>query len=189
MSPAQTELLNTALEAFERASKDRRDPFHMPMLANTDERGQPLLRTIVIREFDASTRRLVFHSDARAPKIAQFQRDPRAALTAYDHPRQLQVRLLGRITVHISDEQSARRWASMQPMSKIGYHEPRDSGIPLNEPFANAVGLLDDACAFAHMAVLEFSFDSIEVLRLQHQGHARLRVHFAETAQAQWLTP
>jgi pyridoxamine 5'-phosphate oxidase len=188
VTEAQQARLSEAYAALSQALKRRDDPFRCLMLANVDSSGQPLLRTVVMRAFDPDRRELSIHTDARSPKVQQLRADPRAAISGYDAERGLQVRLLGTVLVHHNDAVTAERWAALAPMSQAPYAESRAASTPLDAPFENA-STLPTTDAMQNMAVLVFAFHGIEVLKLTHAGHARLRIDFTPAPRAQWLTP
>ena len=66
-----------------------------PVLATARAAGGADARTVVLREVDTETRRVVFFTDRRSAKVEQLDADAQACLVVYDDERRLQARLYG----------------------------------------------------------------------------------------------
>ena len=120
-----------AWDAAARGAGDRRSAFHAPTLCTIGLDGGPRARVAVLRAADRAARTLRFHSDARADKVAEIKREPRACAVFYDKGAKLQVRMDGVATVHrpgspLADE----AWAATRDFSRTAYRVAPPAGTP-----------------------------------------------------------
>jgi hypothetical protein len=177
-----TELEETLAEAFRMLSRgvaDRRHPFHTPTLATLGEDGAPAARTLVLRGFDAVSRTLRLHSDARAAKVAELTAEPRAALHLYDPGVAIQLRLAGRVTLHRQDPVADAAWAGSREFSRMCYAIEPAPGTPCTAP---PPAPTDPQAGRDAFCVLLFGMTRLEFLHLAAAGHRRAR--FAWPAEA-----
>ncbi|WP_027284420.1 pyridoxamine 5'-phosphate oxidase family protein [Rubritepida flocculans] len=176
-----------AFALLARGVADRRHAFHTPTLASIGLDGAPRARTLVLRGFDAETRSLRLHSDARSAKIAELAREPRAALHLYDARAQIQLRLEGRASLHREDALAEAAWAASRPFSRMCYALAPAPGTPLAAP---PPAPRDPDSGRAHFAVILFTFARMEWLWLDAAGHRRARFAWGEAGEeATWLAP
>jgi hypothetical protein len=178
-------------EAFRRLARgvaDRRSAFHTPTLATIGTDGAPEARTVVLRGFDAATRTIRLHTDARSGKVAELARDPRCTLHLYDAGAKLQLRLGGRGTLHGDDAVAERAWADSRDSSRMVYAVEPGPGTPIAEPLAAP---RDAAAGRGAFRVILLRFDRLEWLELAATGHRRAGFTWpAEAAPAMtWLVP
>lgn len=174
-----------AFALLARGVADRRSAFHTPTLATIGADGTPRLRAMVLRGFDAATRSLRLHTDARAAKAADIKADPRAAMHVHDPAAQIQLRLSGTATLHHGDAVSAAGWAASLEFSRMCYAiEPAPGGLAAAPPAAPR----DAEAGLPNFAVILFSFAVMEWLWLDAGGHRRACFDFA-TGDAHWLVP
>lgn len=181
----------TLAEAFRllaRGVADRRHGFHTPSLAGIGLDGAPQSRTVVLRGFDASARRLRFHTDARSAKVAEFSVEPRAALHLYDTAAQVQLRLSGRVTVHDGDDVADAAWNASRAMSRMIYATNPGPGTPIAAPIGAA---FDAEAGRLNFRVLLFAACRLEWLWLAAAGHQRAAFAWddAGACHATWLAP
>lgn len=178
-------------EAFGRLARgvaDRRSPFHTPTLATVAPDGAPEARTLVLRGFDAASRRIRLHTDARSGKVAALAREPRCQLHLYDAGAKLQLRLSGVAALHGGDEVAAAAWQASRDASRMIYAVEPGPGTPVAAPPAAP----DDAAAgAARFRVILLRFDRLEWLELAHAGHRRARFDWQGEGPpaATWLVP
>ena len=165
------ETLAEAFRLLARGVADRRSPFHTPTLGTIAADGAPSLRTLVLRGFDAPTRTLRLHTDARSHKVIELGGDPRAALHAYDAGAHIQLRLSGKATLHIGDAAADEAWARATPNSRLVYAQEAAPGTPVTDPVLPPF----TGDARAHFATIALRFDSLEWLWLAASGHRRAR--------------
>lgn len=155
--------------------------WHTPVLA-TANGDEPDARTVILREADAETRRLVVYSDARAAKVAQLGAQPRAVLVFWCARLGWQLRVRAAITVETDGIALTSRWArvKLSPNAR-DYLSPLAPGAPLQ-----AHSRPPPASERANFAVLEAEVLSIDWLALDRAGHRRARF---DRDGARWLQP
>jgi hypothetical protein len=178
-------------DAFARLAQgvaDRRSPFHTPTLATIGADGAPTLRTLVLRGFDAASRSLRLHTDARSAKAAELAAEPRCALHGYDPAAGVQIRLAGRAALHADDAVAAAAWAASRPSSRQCYAIEPGPGAPVPAPPAAP---RDAAAGQPHFRALMLHFHRLEWLDLDAAGHRRARFEWDEAGapRATWLVP
>lgn len=174
-----------ALALLARGVADRRSPFHTPTLATVGEDGGPRARTVVLRGFDAATRCLRLHTDARSAKFTEASRDPRAELHLYDAGAQLQLRLRGALSAHRGDTLADAAWAASRPFSRMIYAADPAPGTPVAAPPAAPA---DPEAGRGDFALLLLRFDRLEWLWLCAGGHRRALFTWNPEAMT-WLAP
>ena len=169
-----------------------RHRFHTPVLATADAAGVPDARTVVLRGCDPGGRRLLCHTDARAPKVAALLARPEAAWLFYDAEAKVQVRVASAVGVHRVDELADRQWEASEPSSRRCYLAPATPGAEAADagpggPSPNLPAAVrgrvpepeETLPGRTNFAVLEAQVRSLDVLHLHHAGHVRVRVDFA----------
>lgn len=182
------ELRAEAFRLLARGVADRRSAFHTPTLATVGLDGAPRARTLVLRGFEAASRTLRLHTDARSAKPAELAREPRCALHVYDPAAQVQVRLEGLARLHRDDAVAEAAWAASRPMSRMCYAIEPGPGTPVAAPLPAP---RDPAAGRAHFAVILLRFHRLEWLWLAAEGHRRARIAWdaAGVEEATWLSP
>ena len=142
------------------------------------------LRTVVLREVDASRQTLVFFTDARSPKVGQIQTHPLATLMVWSAGLAWQLRLRVLLTVQTSGPAVAARWARIkQSPAALDYLSPLAPGAPLPAGWPGPTTPL----AAAQFAVVTATVQSIDWLALSADGHRR--ASFDAEGRGTWLTP
>ncbi|MCU0889647.1 MAG: hypothetical protein MUC64_16860 [Rubritepida sp.] len=178
LRPAHADdLAEVQAEAFRllaRGVADRRSAFHTPTLATIGRDGAPRARTLVLRGFDAPTRTLRLHTDARSH--------------VYDAGQQVQLRLDCVAQVHREDALAEAAWDASRPFSRMCYAIEPAPGTPLDAP---PEAPRDSEAGRPHFAVLALRFDRLEWLWLAAEGHRRARLAWTPdgTPEATWLSP
>jgi hypothetical protein len=183
-----TEVLAETFRLFARAVADRRSAFRTPTVATVGSDGAPSARTMVLRRFDPTTRRLTVHSDQRARKITDIGRTPRVAVHVYDARAALQVRFSAMAWVHAGDAMARAAWLAGAPASHAVYAVTPAPGTEVPAPLPPPT-YQDEG--FGNFAVLALTFDMLEWLSLHHGGHRRARFAWAAdgSLNAAWLVP
>jgi 3-hydroxyisobutyrate dehydrogenase len=176
---------------------DARAPFHTPALACIGADGCDV-RTVVLRRATPERRELAFHTDARAPKVADLCRNPATAWAFYDPARKIQVRAKGATRVHHGDDVAREAWERTPPMSRRCYLIQRApsavvdacmSGLP--EPFVERSPTLEESEAgWANFAVCVTVVTRLDWLHLAAKGHRRAAFDWnGETFAGAWIIP
>jgi len=184
------ETLADAFARLREAVTDRASPFRTPALATVGEDGAPEVRTVVLRSFDAASRLLCVHTDARAAKHAEIFAVPTVALVAWDAVQRRQIRVRGRAVLHIGDAVAQADWDALPSPTRNLYRLRQPPASPLPAPLAGRDDVGTEADGFANFAVIAMTFDRLETLHLADEGHIRARFEFAEgTMSASWMMP
>jgi hypothetical protein len=159
-----------------------RHPFHRMAVATTDRDGAPTARTVVVRGFDPAARTLVFHADARSPKVGEIARDPRVGLLLYDPVARVQVRTTATAVAHRGDDAARDLWQGSRDDIRAGYAAARGPGEVMgpDEPSPYPPPQeTDDPFAFDRFVAFTCRFDALDVLELHPDGHRRVRLTWA----------
>lgn len=181
-----------ALALLVRGAKDRRSALHTLNLATIGSDGAPRIRTVVNRGFDQQTRSLRFHTDARAPKLAELRADSRASAHLYDARAKIQLRLETRATIHADDGLREEAWAATRDFSRICYRVVPTPADVVSDPASIAFTAGDDPQEGAeNFVAVTLKIEVMEWLYLAHQGHRRARYRWddAGLVQQDWLVP
>lgn len=156
------------------------------MALATVEAGEPQARSVVIRDVSADERVLMFYADARSPKIAQVQAEPRATLLAWSRTLSWQLRLKVELSVQTSGLEVSSRWAQlkMTPGAQ-DYLSPLPPGTPIEQPLSRPTAA-PERSSREHFAVVSARVRSADWLELHAQGHRRAM--FDERG-PRWLQP
>lgn len=184
--------LEHAWALLARGVADRHSGFHTLQVATIGLDGAPRVRTTVLRGVDVGHRRVRFHTDARSPKVAEIERDPRVALHLYDKNAKAQIRLSG-VAEALGDGTAAdAAWAGTRDFSRVCYRVARAPGDPIAEP---RLGLPptdhpDAEAGRSAFRIVVTEVASLEWLYLAHEGHRRALFRFdGPAASATWLVP
>jgi len=193
------DVLDLVWTYVEQGSSDSKHPFRTPTFVTAGQ-DEPNVRTIVLREVDRNERRLAFHSDRRAKKIADIQANSRVAWHSWDPERSLQLRLSGRAHIHTQDSVARAMWNQESPASLDLYLKPTppgtESGKPTDGlPSAAKNGPLtreDVQAGRQHFAVVRTVIDDIDALRLGRDIHQRAQFTWnpsLERFRGNWVIP
>lgn len=192
-----TATLQAAWQPFVAAVAMRRGPFHTPSIATIGAGAVPRLRTVVLRDCDANSWRLRFHTDQRSSKFAELSANPAIALHVYSQPAKLQVRLDGVAHLHCDDEFADLAWAGSRPSSRECYAQAAAPGVHLEAPEPDltvSTGLREPLhTGRENFCAVQVQIVSLEWLYLRAAGHRRARFMRNAAAAggiaAMWLAP
>jgi len=164
-----------------KTATDRGHAWRVATLATVNPQGEADARSVVIREVDVDAHELVFYTDARSPKMAQFTQRPQGVLVMWSAALGWQLRL----TVHLSAETSglavSSRWAHLK-MTPAAYDYlsplPPGSELPSSTP---------ERGTREHFAVVTATVQRVDWLGLRRDGQRRAL--FSSTARPRWLQP
>lgn len=184
------ETLSDVMALLAGGVSDPKSLFRVPTLGTVAADGTPEQRTVVVRTFDAPSRRLSVHTDSRSAKFGQLQKIPAVALHVWDPARRLQVRLLGIATVHAGDEVARAAWDALGPLTRQLYRIRQTPGSALPEPSPRQFGEVPEAAGFAFFSAIWITLTRVETLRLTEHGQVRARFDWAQDRlSAAWLVP
>ena len=186
---------------------DRRCAFNTPVVAGIDLHGKPTARTMILRGVAAESRTLIFYSDIRATKIAEWRDRSDVCVIAYDDREKIQLRISGRVSLHSNDEIANAAWQNSRAMSRLSYNVDNAPGAVIIAPMtlpASQVEIIDDLTdeesgdlpelianlGRKNFCVAVVQVDAIEWVYLASQGNRRALFSWTnDTLQSVWLQP
>ena len=177
------------------------DPLRTAAFVTSSDRGapaQPTARTVVLRRADADLRQLIFHTDARSPKLREIENHSAVAWLFHDPAAQIQIRAEGTARRAPTDELVRAAWDATPLANRSNYCTPLPPGAPLTDPAAARPAawqhreptLAETEIGWPNFAVLITTITRLEWLRLHPQGARRARFDWTGTAwTAHWLVP
>lgn len=181
-----------------RAVRDRRSPWHTPVVATTTAEGEPRARVMVLRAVEVDSGRFRLHTDARAAKVAELAASPRAALLFYDAGARLQLRVEGRAWIETGTGLAEAAWAATRPFSRRCYTAPVAPGTESDQPTSGLPAeletrepsLAESEAGRPNFAILRVEAERLEFLHLAVTGHRRGRFDRDGTGwTGRWLIP
>lgn len=171
---SSSDWLALAYQRLTAGARERNHPYHIINIASVCPDRTPDARFVVLRGFDSKRRELLFHTDARSPKIQQFLHSERVVASMYAPADQFQLRLYGRVALHKNDALTHQRWHAMRPESRVCYAQSQAPGSQRETPYCVQQDELDDDHAASQLIVCVIRFDRLDLLQLSHIGHVRL---------------
>ncbi len=179
-----------------RATVERNAAMRTPVLATTDQRGIPRVRTVVLRKADTDGRLLYYFTDIRSEKISELHYQPQSSVLFWDPKRHLQIRCTGNMVIHQQDDLSGEFWQQLSKPGRKAYATRLDPGTPLP---AYTDGLPDNWSELdlsetdkyqENFALLVHQVEDMDVLHLEREGHQRARFEWENDQwQSTWLVP
>lgn len=185
-----TAVLAEACDWLADAARDPAAPLRTITLGTVNEDGAPDLRSVILRDFDAASRRLSVHTDSRSAKFAQIRRRPVVAVHGWDPARRVQLRLSGLATLHAGDPIADAAWRALSPFGRQLYRVRQAPGDQVPDPSPHRYSEVPEAEAYAWFSVIVVACHELEVLRLSGHGQTRARFTWqGERHRAEWLVP
>jgi pyridoxamine 5'-phosphate oxidase len=175
-----------------------RDPLHNPVVANTNAYGINM-RTIVLRKVDTAQKTLAFHTDIRSGKWNELMENNNTSWLFYDAAARIQIRLSGKVSLHVDDAIAKEAWLKCTANSRkiymgdIAPSEQSDiptSGMPI--VFQSTDPTLEESEAGRkNFGVTITKVNWMEWLWLNSAGHRRASFTYNDdnTVLATWLVP
>ena len=192
-------VLDDAWERLGRGAEQRDHPYRLGVLGTCDTSGSGCeLRTVVLRRCDPQHRELIFHTDARSPKLGWIAHNPRISWLFYDPEAKLQLRLQGHAAVHRGDRVADQAWAATPLRSRRSYATEAPPGTPLDGPASGLPASFqahDATAADSHdfsdcFAVVVTTIRDIDWLYLSSRGHRRAQFGWAAGGwTGRWVVP
>lgn len=161
------------------APHERGHGWRMGVLATRDgERADA--RSVVLRDVDATHRRLVFYTDSRSPKVRQMQANDQGTLVLWSADLGWQLRLKVQLAVETSGLAVSSRWARLK-MSPAAhdYLSPLPPGSPMDSP-------RPERGTREYFAVVTAQVLAVDWLELHAEGQRRAAF---DAAGRRWLAP
>ncbi len=176
------------------AAGDRKSPMHTPVVTTADVDS----RVMVLRDYDASTSTLRFHTDARAPKVNVIEEDPRVSVLLYDQPSKIQIRASGVGRIERDSVLAQRAWDKSDNFARRCYlgagpgshSDSATSGLPAQ---FEGIEPTDEELipARPNFAILLVELTKIDWFYLAHTGHVRAQFEKDESGEwaGRWVAP
>ncbi len=180
---------------LEHGATSRKSAMHTSVVGTSD--GD--LRVMVLREFDAGTHTLRFHTDARSPKVKSIEANPAMQILAYDPEAKIQIRMRGRGRVERDTPSADAAWDASTNFAKRCYLAESGPSSETAEPTSGLPQWVegknpDDAqvaAARQNFAIVLVTVTEFDWLYLANSGHRRAKVTIGDegTPSVSWLVP
>ncbi len=173
------------------------DPFHWPVLGTAVMEGSRL-RTVILRGFDETQRRLVCHTDARAQKVGEIYAAANVSWLFYHPERKVQLRICGPATLHSDDRLAEEQWKDTKSTSRLNYCTVEPPGTAIDGPSSGlpdflrnkVLTLLDSQRGRRNFMVIACQIETLDWVRLSILGNRRARFIWDENGlTSSWLVP
>lgn len=180
---------DVAWELLGRATTDADHPFRCPAVATSGADG-PQLRTVILRAASAATRRLLFYTDARSPKVRELRQLTEMAWVFYDPGKRLQLRVWGTASLHQGDETARVCWETCSVGNRRNYGGRAVPGTAVGAALPGLrPGSLDEG-GRGNFLVVACTAARMDALLLGPETHRRLDMRWHDQAWVgTWLNP
>jgi len=175
---------------LEQAATGFDHPFRCPAVATSGADG-PQLRTVILRAASAATRRLLFYTDARSPKVRELRQLTEMAWMFYDPGKRLQLRAWGAVSLHQDDELTEACWETCSADNRRIYGGRAIPGTALDAALPSAHPWpLEDQCRPGNFLVVTCRVARMDALLLGPESQRRLDMRWHEPSWVStWLNP
>ena len=184
--------LKKAWNLIENGALNRNSPFHCPAISTINASGHPTSRTVVLRGLEQDDRTIRFHTDCRSSKFNELNNNPHIAFLFYDVGKKVQIRLEGKVTIHLNDITTSNFWAQSQRNSKICYAASRAPGTYVNKPPSAPLPTQEQLTkSYNNFCVILTKISKLEWLHLNSNGHKRAVFDWSSgvNCESSWVTP
>jgi len=175
-------LFSQAWAQLERGVADRRAPARHLTFATVSPKGQPEVRTVVLRAATRSKALLEVHTDSLSAKVSALAHTPCAALHAWIPRARLQIRITAAVTVLTGGDVSGR-WQAVPAASRAAYGTRPPPGTPISDADA-----YEKTANLERFAVLHCQVQDMDLLHLG-DPHRRALFTAGDGWQGCWLSP
>ena len=162
--------------------------FHTPVVS-TFNNGDITSRVMVLREFDFEKKILRFHTDNRAAKIDNINKNSSATVVGYDPELKIQIKLQGKASVHVNDSITEKAWNESTARSKKCYSVKDGSSKEIENAEEYDITDFEVEEGYKNFAVIIFKFHNLEFLYLKSSGHRRALHKWDSDYSCSWLVP
>lgn len=189
-----SELFDAAWAMLKEATINRRKPCHLANVATIGLDGRPKVRTVVLRDADAASRTIRFHTDARSQKVAELAANPHIEAHFYDQPANIQIRLSGVALIEATDQPTARQaWSEAKAMSKVCYRLDTGPGSALQA--GDGYGYLpyekgETDPGEAQFRTVAIKMERMDVVELKYDANRRAVFKIVDDeVEGRWVVP
>ncbi len=177
---------NLVQDELSSALSDAKHGFHYLCFANTNKAFEPEARVVVLRDFDAKTRSIVFHTDIRSQKCEQIKLNSAGIALFYDSNLKIQLRFKVIAKTHYNDKISLERWHKTPKNFRRIYLKilapgsiiQSDAPILPDQFRSKSPDLDQSEEGFKNFAVIHLSFHNLEILKLNSYGNECFRIEW-----------
>ncbi|MDH3665966.1 MAG: pyridoxamine 5'-phosphate oxidase family protein [Paracoccaceae bacterium] len=187
-------ILRFVWDELTRAATDGASQFRHAQVATIGAQGWPQSRTVILRHADEAAREVGFHTDCRSAKAGEIAAQSQVAVTAYDRPQGIQIRLWGQADLHNADDRAREAWTALYAPLRAPYRTNFPPGSPVEvagtaDPTDAARSPEDPDKGFTNFAFVPVRTVRLEYLHLRPTGHRRARFDWGSGWQGRWLAP
>lgn len=174
-----------------------KDPWHAPQLSTIASSG-PKSRIVILRKADKGKSVLICHTDIRAQKVKEIQRNANISWLFWNARARIQLRLEATAVIHHMNSQAAAHWDSLSASSRTTYSLTEAPGTEVPSDHAPLISFDRDLSPSAeklnawynHFAVIETTVQAVEWLELHREGHRRAQFTRQESSwRMYWMIP
>ncbi|MDB9527773.1 pyridoxamine 5'-phosphate oxidase family protein [Oscillatoria sp. CS-180] len=170
--------------------RNRSRPYsRYPQFATVRPDGRPANRTIVFRDFEAETNRLMFISDRRSDKLEHLKINPYAELCWYFTQTREQFRLGGKVAIletvgkeAESDQMRQKVWEKISDKARQQFAWPHPGKPRVSEGYESVE--LDEQTPLDTFIVLMLDPDIVDHLELR--GEPQNRYQYQRQSDGSW---
>lgn len=191
-------VLDSVLLLLDEAAKNRKSPMHAPTVATVSLDGSPNQRVMVLRDYSSDRNIIRFHTDARSPKVREFQNNERVSITAYDPQKRVQLKIYGRAELLYDGDDVTEAWLQTDTMGRRVYMCEPGSGSKSSLPISGISEdlqsrrptLEESEAGRRNFAIILVVLEKIDWLLLCSKGNSAARFIRENNGWAgQWLIP
>ncbi len=192
------EILEDIKRNLARGVKDRKHDFHTPVFSNINKQNSIESRIVVLRNFDAKSMILNFHTDFRSPKIKDLEQNKNSIFVFYDYKLKVQLRIKTTSSINNQNSITKEWWEKTKLFSRKCYLTEKapssitnipEDGININLQ-AKEPSKEESEKGYKNFTVVKNKIREIDWLYLEASGHRRLKVTFDEDTKIfEWLIP
>lgn len=192
-----SDVLKHIWEELGQGASNSHSAYHTPVFASLSEGGSSL-RTVVLRKVVPEERAIVCHTDIRAAKVTEIERNRAVSWLFYAPEEKIQIRAEGTATVHHQDEIAEAAWQATKLMSRRAYMASPGPGTPTDRPesglpenMLNRSPLQDESeVGWANFGVIVSTIGRFDWVYLAAKGHRRAQFDWQDAAfVGSWLIP
>ena len=182
---------------LERGAAQSTDPFHWPVLGTMSGEGCRL-RTVILRQFEASNRLIVCHTDARSPKVKEIIDSPQTSWLFYHPEKKIQISISGPATLHTDDSFADQQWTNTSLTNRLNFCASPPPSSPIDKPSSGIPhfllkkipSLLETEKYRKNFMAIAVQIQSIDWLILKITGNRRARFEWKKDQwAASWIVP
>lgn len=150
------------------------NPFNFLQLATVSARGQPEVRTIVLRQADRAEAALYFVTDVRSPKVEDIDGEHKVALVGYNPASRVQIRVTGTAATVSDRDRLSYHWDRLSEKTRDSFSAPAAPGARLLSDGGTAPDLeQDEMSAFKRFCLVRVELATLERLDISQIEHVR----------------